>query len=115
MKTKLVAAFLFVTFVASAAPQPDVKRQKQISAALTQHGFKPGRDWSETVEILRGIAQEHNWQRTHVPDARVLILLDLGGRNADKDVLTVPPSILEPGLQAEAKAQARHQVLVAVQ
>lgn len=66
---------------------PDAKRQKEIRAALVEHGYKPGKTWSETQEILRGIARENHWQHTHAPDARVLILLGLGNPHSDPQVL----------------------------
>ena len=67
--------------------QPDAKRVHQIQAALLDHGFKPGRTWAETQEICRGIARDHGWQTLHAPDARVLILIGLGNKNSDLDVI----------------------------
>lgn len=68
--------------------QPDAKRVRQIQAALLDHGFKPGRTWAETQEICRGIARDHGWQTLHAPDARVLILIGLGNKNGNSDVIT---------------------------
>ena len=68
---------------------PDAKRQHEIRAALVEHGYKSGRTWPETQEILRDIAREHHWQHVHAPDARVLILLGLGNEHSD-------PQVLEP-------------------
>src|SRR5271155_1090842 len=100
----LLILFLSATLTSANQLQPDAKRQKEIRTALVTHGYQAGRTWSETQEILKGIAKEHNWQRTHAPDARVLILLGLGGKHSDPAVLDMPPSILEPGLQAEYRA-----------
>lgn len=66
--------------------QPDVKRVKQIQAALVEHGYEAGKTWAGTQEILRGIARDHGWQTHHAPDARVLILLDLGNLHSDPAV-----------------------------
>jgi hypothetical protein len=66
---------------------PDAKRQAQIQAALVSHGYKAGKSWPETQEILRSIAKDHHWQTTHAPDARVLILLGLGNKYSDEQIL----------------------------
>jgi hypothetical protein len=99
-----MAIFLSMILSVSASAnqlQPDAKRQREIRTALTQHGYPAGKTWNDTQVILKGIAQEHHWQRTHAPDARVLILLGLGSKHSDPAVLDLPPSILEPGIQAE--------------
>lgn len=75
--------------------QPDEKRQREIRAALVAHGYKPGHTWSETQDILRQIAREHHWQHTHAPDARVLILLGLGNKYSDPNILNWPQNKLE--------------------
>jgi len=74
---------------------PDAKRQHEIRQALVEHGYKSGKTWSETQEILRDIAREHHWQHTHAPDARVLILLGLGNKYSDPQVLEMPLNRLE--------------------
>jgi len=85
-----VLLFLFLLF--AAAPlfakqtQPDAKRVHEIQAALIDHGYTPGKTWHETQEILRGIARDHHWQIHRAPDARVLILLNLGNEHSDLDV-----------------------------
>ena len=92
---------LMVSYVTSAGPRqmmPDAKRQKQIRIALDEHGYPTGKIWPETIVILKQIARDHCWQHSHAPDARVLILLGLGNKYSDPDVLEEPPSILEPGL-----------------
>lgn len=66
--------------------QPDPNRVKQIQAALLAHGFESGKTWPQTQEILRGIARGHGWQTHRAPDARVLILLDLGNPHSDPEV-----------------------------
>ena len=81
---RILAIILATASVVSAKQmQPDAKRVKQIQAALVEHGYRPGKTWVETQEILRGIARDHDWQIIHAPDARVLVLLDLGNENSD--------------------------------
>ncbi len=84
----LILLLLLILTVAANAKQmqPDVKRVKQIQAALGEHGYQSGKTWVQTQEILRGIAQDHGWQTRRVPDARVLILLDLGNQHSDPAV-----------------------------
>jgi hypothetical protein len=79
--------------------QIDQKRQKEIRAALVAHGYPGGVNWEDTKKILKQIAKDHYWQGSHVPDTRVLLLLDLMPKG-DKQVLDLPPSRLEPGLLA---------------
>jgi len=66
---------------------PDAKRQREIRAALIVHGYEPGKTWPEVVTVLKQIARQHHWQSKHAPDARVLILLNLGNRYSDSNVL----------------------------
>jgi hypothetical protein len=70
--------------------QPDPQRVLQIQQALLDRGyisFQPNGAWDEaTLAPLRKIADDRGWQTTNVPDARVLILLGLGGPNADMSV-----------------------------
>lgn len=86
----LTALFILLFYAAVAAlanqTQPDARRVKQIQLALVKHGYPAGKSWPETQDILRGIAKQHHWQSHHAPDARVLILLDLGNKYSDPDV-----------------------------
>lgn len=74
---------------------PDSKRQQEIRKALIAHGYPAGASWTVTQEILRGIAREHHWQHVHAPDARVLILLGLGNKMSDPQVLKAGPNHLD--------------------
>lgn len=87
--------------------EPTAKRKQEIRIALTTHGYDPGRTWKDTVSVLKQIAKQHYWQSNHAPDARVLILLGLGNPNSDPDILSWPPSKLEPGVQAEYKLKRK--------
>jgi hypothetical protein len=86
----LTALFILLFYAVAAAlatqTQPDAKRVKQIQLALVKHGYPAGKSWPETQEILRSIAKQHHWQTQHAPDARVLIVLDLGNKYSDPDV-----------------------------
>lgn len=103
MKFRTLLFLLLATAFSSNAfakqTQPDPKRQTQIRAALVSHGYEPGKNWHETQEILRQIARDHHWQHTHAPDARVLILLGLGNKYSNPDVLEMPLSKLESATQ----------------
>lgn len=81
-----ILAICSATGLLAGQTQPDGKRIKQIQAALVEHGYKPGKNWQETQEILRGVARDHQWQTHRAPDARVLILLGLGNPHSDPDV-----------------------------
>ncbi len=70
----------------SVQAQPAPERIAEIQAALKAHGYEPGDTWEETREVCRKIADEHMWQTDHAPDARVLILLGLGGPHSDPAV-----------------------------
>jgi hypothetical protein len=74
---------------------PDPKRQAEIRRALVEHGYKPGKTWPETQEILREIARVHHWPHTHAPDAKTLIFLGLGNRYSDPSILDLPSSRIE--------------------
>jgi hypothetical protein len=76
--------------------QPDQKRQREIRQALVAHGYAPGRNWTETRNILKDIAREHHWQVKYAPDARVLNILDLKSATA---------GIGEPWVSAESKLE----------
>lgn len=67
--------------------QPDAKRIKQIQEALRAHGFKPGETWRDTQEACRDIQRMRHWQTHFAPDARVLILIGLGNKYSDIEVL----------------------------
>jgi hypothetical protein len=103
-RTRLAFAKLTILFYIAATDSwcavarqtvPDFKRQIQIKASMIAHGYKIGRTWPETVVILKQIARDHHWQSRHAPDARVLILLGLGNKYSNPDVLYEPPSRLE--------------------
>jgi hypothetical protein len=91
----IMAVFVFHGLVNANQLQPDGKRLKQIQSALVSHGYQPGKTWTETQDILRQIARDHRWQVLHAPDARVLILLGLGNKDSDPDVLNAPPNHLD--------------------
>jgi hypothetical protein len=96
MENKITCLILVLAMLPSAASgkkhkhgqqQPDPPRVLQIQQALLDKGyigFQPNGVWDEaTLAPLRKIADDRGWQTTNVPDARVLILLGLGGPNAD--------------------------------
>jgi hypothetical protein len=96
--TMLLALVLLFPATAKAGPgqlQPDVKRVKVIRAALQAHGYPPGTSWHQTQDITREIARQHHWQTHHAPDARVLILLGLGNKNSDPQVIIQPLNHLD--------------------
>jgi len=79
---------------------PDKKRIVEIQQALIDKGYMfglPTGVWdNKTIETLKNIANDHGWQTSHVPDARVLILLDLGNKYSDPEVLKAPKNRLDP-------------------
>jgi hypothetical protein len=96
-KTFSIVFLLLLASVTLAGPRkgqktPDQKRTIQIQTALISHGFlfgAPSGKWdNETMETLKGIAKDHNWQTHRVPDARVLIILGLS--KGDPEVLDIP-------------------------
>jgi hypothetical protein len=94
---KYLLILLFATTL-SAAPkrgqrQPTPQRVAEIQAALKSHGFDPGTNWKETQESCRKIADAHQWQIITAPDARVLILIGLGGPISDFNVTKHSTSI----------------------
>lgn len=86
--------------------QPSTTRVAEIQKALKEHGFTPGTTWEETQEITRQIADQHLWQTDHAPDARVLIMLGLGGKNADPCVLEMQDNHLDIAARKEAARKA---------
>ncbi len=93
--TKVILTFLLLASTLSVEAkqlQPDPKRVKQIQQVLDAHGYEPGKTWTQTRATLEQIALEHGWQHKYVPDARVLILLELGNEHSDPDILTWPPA-----------------------
>lgn len=98
MKRLIILAMLINMDVLYARQtQPDIKRVREIQAALVDHGYAPGKTWHETQEILRGIALDHHWQIHRAPDARVLILLGLGNKYSDPEVATEGHNHLDGG------------------
>lgn len=103
MSTKFAALFLalaFLTGVCFAAPQKEPTKQRtlEIQHALVTHGYSvqvTGKWDDQTKAALFKIADERGWQVDHVPDARVLILLDLGGPNANPDIATLSGNHLD--------------------
>lgn len=77
----LIFALLAVVVAFGAPPktklqkQPSPERITEIQKALVAHGYQSGRDWFETKEVCRKVADEHGWQNMWAPDTRVLILL----------------------------------------
>lgn len=93
---------LSVATVTLAGPRqvvPDKKRTVEIQEALIAKGYltgSPTGKWdSKTIRTLKQIAETHKWQVTYVPDARVLILLDLSSGD---------PTVIVPGAMLD-KAQ----------
>ena len=86
----------------AAQMQPSPERIAQIQSALKAHGYEPGNTWEETQEVCRKIADEHQWQTDHAPDARVLILLGLAGPHADPAVAQMQGGRLDNDQRAEA-------------
>ena len=87
---------LFSVIASGGQTHPDAKRVKQIQAALVEHGYEAGKTWPQTQEILRGIARAHGWQTHRAPDARVLILLDLGNKYSDPEIILEERNHLDP-------------------
>lgn len=86
LKVALFVLYVLLTGVQMAngqQRQPDPKRVKQIQTALVDRGYKSGKTWAETQEILRSIAEERGWQTHYAPDARVLVILGLGNPNSN--------------------------------
>ncbi len=82
--------------------QPAPERIAEIQAALKAHGYEPGDTWEETQEVCRKIADEHMWQTDHAPDARVLILLGLGGPHSDPAVTEMQGDRLDKDQRIDA-------------
>lgn len=80
--------------------QPDPARTLQIQNALVQAGklSSASGKWDKpTIDALRQIAADHQWQTCHVPDARVINTLGLGASTAGMAAPPVPdgPTILD--------------------
>ena len=86
----------------SVQAQPAPERIAEIQAALKAHGYEPGDTWEETQEVCRKIADEHMWQTDHAPDARVLILLGLGGPHSDPAVAQMQGDRLDNDQRTDA-------------
>jgi hypothetical protein len=89
MKYFLILLFATTLYAAPkrAQTQPTPQRVAEIQTALKSHGFEPGTTWKETQESCRKVADAHLWQTDYAPDARVLILIGLGGPNSDSSVI----------------------------
>jgi hypothetical protein len=92
----------------SAQMQPSPDRVLEIQAALRAHGYDPGTTWEETQEACRKIADQHMWQTDHAPDARVLILLGLGGPHSDPAVTQLTGDRLDQDQRSEAARHAQN-------
>ena len=86
----------------SVQAQPAPERIAEIQAALKAHGYEPGDTWEETREVCRKIADEHMWQTDHAPDARVLILIGLGGPHSDPAVTEMQGDRLDNDQRTDA-------------
>jgi len=92
LKVAALCLLLFVMPVCAGQREPDAKRVREIAVALQEHHYitgYPDRAWSwpRLQEVCKNIAKEHGWQTHHAPDARVLILLELGNPHSDPDVV----------------------------
>jgi hypothetical protein len=86
------------TKVVKGQKEPLPQRVVEIQAALLAHNYKieaTGKWDDQTKTCLRDIANAHKWQVDHVPDARVLLLIGLGSKNQNPEVLTAPPDRLD--------------------
>ena len=105
----ILIVLLTITAVAHGKQtQPDAKRIAQIRVALIEHGYQVEDSWSSVQETLRGIARDRGWQTCHAPDARVLILLGLGNKYSDPDVIDWPVSQIEKGYIEEVCQKKEH-------
>lgn len=84
------------TVFANGQKEPDAHRKAEIVAALCSHGHSTA-NWSEAKAIMRQIAADNGWQTQHVPDARVLILLDLGNAYSNPWVTKIHGGKLDSG------------------
>lgn len=82
--------------------EPNPERVAEIQSALSSHGYDPGTTWEQTQEVCRKIADEHGWQTDHAPDARVLILIGLGGPHSDPAVTQMHGDRLDQDQRSEA-------------
>lgn len=87
MKKILVVMIFACSFLMGnlfAAPKqihPDAKRTRMIQTALVQTGYlkHASGHWDAATEAaLRTLQQENGWQHKSVPDARALLVLNLG-------------------------------------
>ena len=92
----------------SSQAQPAPERIAEIQAALKAHGYEPGDTWEETQEVCRKIADEHMWQTDHAPDARVLILLGLGGPHSDPAVTQMQGDRLDNDQRTDAARKSEN-------
>jgi|SRR5579864_1980968 len=80
---------------ANGQKEPDAKRKQQIVEALCSHGHDV-RNWTDAKAAMKQIAADNGWQTNRVPDARVLILLDLGNAHSNPWVATQRGGRLDP-------------------
>jgi hypothetical protein len=66
---------------------PSPQRVVEIHDALVANGFPTGTSWPEIQATCRKIQEDHLWQTDHAPDARVLILIGLGGPHSNPGVI----------------------------
>ena len=114
--TRIISQYCLIVFLATsllaqthkqhvtvaAQTVPSAERVAEIQSALSSHGYDPGATWEETQQICRKIADEHGWQTDHAPDARVLILIGLGGPHSDPAVAQMHGDRLDQDQRSEA-------------
>ena len=104
MKVAALACLLLIaTCARSTQKQPDANRVSQIHDALIAHGYNTGASWPEVQAACRKIADDKGWQVNRAPDARVLILLGLGGPHSDDYVATQPGNHLDKAQRHEGE------------
>ncbi len=73
----------------SGQKEPSKERVLQIQQGMVAHGYPvevTGKWDDQTKTALRKIADDMGWQVNHVPDARVLPLIGLGGSHQNPEV-----------------------------
>ncbi|VVB51703.1 Uncharacterised protein [uncultured archaeon] len=77
------------TLCANGQNEPDGKRKAEIISALAAHGC-PVSNWQEATSQMRKMAADRGWQTHRVPDARVLLLLELGSAHSNRWMAFLP-------------------------